>query len=274
MLARRTLWFYIFGPASSAYLQANPCKTSSFPTAPVSLDARLEHLPERTSELSLTIDWLSETDQCLQLLGNAPRVNVDIQIFASSFRESTTFNITCHQLDRYPYQSLLRAYTSTDLGALYPLSWIHADVHLQNNSSEELQCLTAQITPGLNRLESGLLRYVPIAGFALVLGSAVFFLGTTLARKDGQRGGQRDRACQVLPTLVEFFMYVQFVFLTASLSLRYPGFYQPAISRLNWFSLFSNSALISHGHVYPSTRDGIYEVNGTYGGTFGLELMA
>jgi hypothetical protein len=65
---------------------------------------------------------------------------------------------------------------------------------------------------------------------------------------------------------------MQWVFLSGGLSLHYPGFFQPIASKLSLFSLFVTGPL-THGRVYPSVADGIYSVNGTYGGTAGLEHM-
>jgi hypothetical protein len=65
---------------------------------------------------------------------------------------------------------------------------------------------------------------------------------------------------------------MQWVFLSGGLSLHYPGFFQPIASKLSLFSLFVTGPL-THGRVYPSVSHGIYSINGTYGGTVGLEHM-
>jgi hypothetical protein len=62
------------------------------------------------------------------------------------------------------------------------------------------------------------------------------------------------------------------MFLSGGLSLHYPGFFQPIASKLSLFSLFVTGPL-THGRVYPSVSGGIYSINGTYGGTVGLEHM-
>lgn len=72
--------------------------------------------------------------------------------------------------------------------------------------------------------------------------------------------------------IISYLSHLRFVFLTSCLSLQYPGFLQPVISNLHWFSLF-NKGPLTQGRVYAGVVDGIYEVNGTYGGTFGFEHM-
>jgi hypothetical protein len=65
---------------------------------------------------------------------------------------------------------------------------------------------------------------------------------------------------------------MQWIFLSASLSLHYPGFLQPIASKASLFSLFLTGP-VTHGKVYSGVEDGIYSINGTYGGTAGLEHM-
>ncbi|KKY18033.1 putative integral membrane protein [Phaeomoniella chlamydospora] len=50
-----------------------------------------------------------------------------------------------------------------------------------------------------------------------------------------------------------------------SLTLDYPGYYQPVISQASWSALMFNQSFVSHGHGRSSLEDGIYIVNGTYG---------
>ncbi|KAF9875047.1 integral membrane protein [Colletotrichum karsti] len=75
-------------------------------------------------------------------------------------------------------------------------------------------------------------------------------------------------------TLVsQILSYIQFIFFSASLALFYPGFLRAVASNSSWSTL-----MIPHGPILSSTpyygiKDGIYEVNGTFGGTTGLELM-
>ncbi|KAK3309388.1 uncharacterized protein B0T15DRAFT_481109 [Chaetomium strumarium] len=90
------------------------------------------------------------------------------------------------------------------------------------------------------------------------------------------RGSQLRLAAQVdlgvlglLPTFA-----VQFVFFLGALTLRYPGFYQPVTSLSHWSALFSPVGPFGQHRRYDMVRDGIYEINGTLTGTYGLELMS
>ncbi|KAK3293021.1 uncharacterized protein B0H64DRAFT_363325 [Chaetomium fimeti] len=67
---------------------------------------------------------------------------------------------------------------------------------------------------------------------------------------------------------------VQFIFFLGALTLRYPGFYQPVTSLLHWSALFSPIGPFGQEWRYDGVVDGIYEINGTLTGSYGLELMS
>ncbi|GIJ97959.1 hypothetical protein Aspvir_000067 [Aspergillus viridinutans] len=74
----------------------------------------------------------------------------------------------------------------------------------------------------------------------------------------------------VVVDVADYVRYLQFIFLAGSLTMEYPGFYQPIVSQLAWSSLLFWSGPIDHGFTYPGIEDGIYATNGTCG----LEYMA
>jgi hypothetical protein len=59
--------------------------------------------------------------------------------------------------------------------------------------------------------------------------------------------------------------YIQFIALTGGLTLNYPGFYQPIVSKVSWSTLMFNESFVSNGNGTNSLVDGIYVTNGTYG---------
>lgn len=131
------------------------------------------------------------------------------------------------------------------------------------------------------------LRYVPMSILALVvvagvvrsLPSTAATLMASAANSASTPGGRNNNKTPprpILPNVGDCLQYLQFIFLTACLSLRYPGFYQPAVSELRWYSLFGTSLWKGYyggGQTYDGFVDGIYELNGTFGGTYGAELM-
>jgi len=68
----------------------------------------------------------------------------------------------------------------------------------------------------------------------------------------------------VTPGFGDCLQYIQFVALTGGLTLNYPGFYQPIVSRVSWSALMFNHSFVS-GVSDDSLVDGIYVTHGTYG---------
>ncbi|KAI9170662.1 putative integral membrane protein [Paramyrothecium foliicola] len=167
-------------------------------------------------------------------------------------------------------------FVTKELDKLYPLSSLQLDFRLKGPDSETVACISSNITPGIKAPTSGLLQYLPWAVLITVLLSSYFqyyFGDQGVLRIDAESMSDTRRRRPSLEAVGGCIQLLHFVFLTGSLSLRYPGFYQPAVSFLNWFSLFSSSNAFMGGQHYNGTYDGIYVINGTYGGTYGMELM-
>lgn len=78
-------------------------------------------------------------------------------------------------------------------------------------------------------------------------------------------GRDTDLLRLVTPGFGDCLQYLQFIVLTGSLTLSYPGFYQPIVSQVGWSALMFNQSFVSSGPPWQSVVDGIYVTNGTYG---------
>lgn len=140
-----------------------------------------------------------------------------------------------------------------------------------DNKSSPLACVAASITPDLGTSLAGILQYLPLVVLILVAvatasaaifspwGSADVFRFTTNYGRDA------DLLRLVTPGFGDCLQYIQFIVLAGSLSLNYPGFFQPVVSQVSWAALMFNESFVSHGNGTQSIVDGIYKVNGTYG---------
>ncbi|KAL9030437.1 MAG: hypothetical protein Q9196_001442 [Gyalolechia fulgens] len=134
-----------------------------------------------------------------------------------------------------------------------------------------LACVAASVTPNLGTSLSGILQYLPLVVLILVAvatasaaifspwGSADVFRFTTNYGRDA------DLLRLVTPGFGDCLQYIQFIVLAGSLSLNYPGFFQPVVSQVSWAALMFNESFVSRGNGTQSIVDGIYKVNGTYG---------
>ncbi|KAL6165749.1 hypothetical protein ACJQWK_08965 [Exserohilum turcicum] len=171
------------------------------------------------------------------------------------------------------YWTLPAITVAHDFGSSYSFSTWASTLRIVsgNNDATPLGCVSTTITPDLGSALADSLRYFPAAILGLV-GLATVFAATcspwgtsNIFRSTSNYGRDEDLLRLVTPGFGDCLQYIQFIVLAGSLSLNYPGFFQPAISQASWSLLLFNQSLVSDGSGAQSLVDGIYFVNGTYG---------
>ncbi|EZF76495.1 hypothetical protein H105_02136 [Trichophyton soudanense CBS 452.61] len=164
---------------------------------------------------------------------------------------STTYNVT----SSYAFASLLAT----------------LEVKAGDASKTPYSCVVADIAPDLGDPLRSALAYVPLAilllvGVATVYAAIYSPWGTTdIFRWTCNYGRDEDLIRLVTPGFADCLQYIQFIILTGSLTLSYPGYYQPVVSQIGWSVLMFNQSFVSHGNGTTPLIDGVYSVNGTYG---------
>lgn len=145
-----------------------------------------------------------------------------------------------------------------------------------DSAATNIGCVSATITPDLGPLAQ-LLRFLPLLVLALT-GAAVVFAavyspwGSTDAFNwTANYGRDADLLRLVTPGFGDCLQYVQFVLLTGGLSLTYPGFYQPMVSRVSWSALMFNHSFVTGSEPWQAVTDGIYV---TRGAGYGMTRLA
>ncbi|KAF2124499.1 integral membrane protein [Dothidotthia symphoricarpi CBS 119687] len=134
-----------------------------------------------------------------------------------------------------------------------------------------LGCVSANLTPDLGSQLSGALAYMPAAVLGLVALATMFAAtcspwGTSnIFRWTSNYGRDEDLLRLVTPGFGDCLQYIQFIVLAGSLTLDYPGFFQPVVSQASWSLLLFNESFVSQGDGFQSLEDGLYFANGTYG---------
>ena len=140
-----------------------------------------------------------------------------------------------------------------------------------DTTAQFLACVTASITPDLGDSLAAALRFLPAAILALVgiatisaarlspWSSSNFFYWSS------NYGRDEDILRLVTPGFGDCLQYIQFIVLAGSLSLNYPGYFQPVVSQSSWSILMFNESLVSQGPGTQSLFDGIYSTNSSYG---------
>lgn len=126
------------------------------------------------------------------------------------------------------------------------------------------------ITPNIGSTLSSVVKYIPVV-ILIFVAFATAFAGiyspwgsTDIFRWTTNYGRDADLLRLVTPGFGDCLQYIQFVALTGGLTLNYPGFYQPIVSKVAWSSLMFNQSFVSNTSA-DSLIDGIYVTNGTYG---------
>ena len=166
-----------------------------------------------------------------------------------------------------------------EMGSSYALTSFGTTLRVTSGdaNAQELACVSATITPELGGTLRSTLRYLPLAILVFV-GVATIFAAicSPWGSKDTFRwtsnyGSDEDLLRLVTPGFGDCLQYIQFILLTGSLTLNYPGFYQPVVSQVGWSALMFNESLVTHGNGTQSVVDGVYDVNSN--GTYGLDRM-
>jgi hypothetical protein len=162
---------------------------------------------------------------------------------------------------------------SHDLFSTYAFTSLTATLLIKNGdpNATDIGCVSAGITPDLGGGLSGILTFIPLVVLVFV-GIATAFAGifspwgtTDTFRWTSNYGRDADLLRLVTPGFGDCLQYIQFIALTGGLTLDYPGFYQPVVSKVSWSALMFNQSFVSSGPGAESLMDGIYVTNGTYG---------
>ncbi|RYC55658.1 hypothetical protein CHU98_g10543 [Xylaria longipes] len=137
-------------------------------------------------------------------------------------------------------------------------------------NSTHVGCVSVIVTPTLGSV-APTLKFIPlvvllIVGFGAVFAAILSPWGTTdVFHWTSNYGKDLDLVRLVTPGFGDCLNYIQFIVLTGSLSLSYPGFYQPAVSQVSWSVLMFNERFASKAEPFQSVVDGIYYTPGEHG---------
>ncbi|KAF7715910.1 Uncharacterized protein PECH_005752 [Penicillium ucsense] len=176
-------------------------------------------------------------------------------------------------------------YNLSDLGTLrsfsiqhemlstYRFSTINPTFSIRSGdaSAAELGCISLSITADFGTSLKNALTYVPLVVLLFVaiatVAAAVYspWGSTDIFRWTSNYGRDEDVLRLVTPGFADCLQYMQYIVLTGSLSLDYPGFFQPAVSYGSWSVLMFNQSFIDPAGANTPVFDGVYAINGTYG---------
>jgi hypothetical protein len=140
-----------------------------------------------------------------------------------------------------------------------------------DEAKTSIGCISAAVTPDMGSTLSDVVTFIP-AVILIMVGIATAFAAifspwgsTDTFRWTTNYGRDADLLRLVTPGFGDCLHYIQFVVLTGGLTLNYPGFYQPIVSKVSWSTLMFNESFVSQGNGTQSLLDGIYVTHGKYG---------
>ncbi|KAK7419401.1 hypothetical protein QQX98_003353 [Neonectria punicea] len=157
-----------------------------------------------------------------------------------------------------------------------PLASFALNVDVRGADDLPVVCLDSFLTPSIGSAAYEACLWGPLVVFLLVVLAAgwreISISGQVVDENEDASDSQGSNRVH-LTRIADCLSYIQFIFFSGALSLRYPGFLQAVVSPSSWSTLMLPRGLVIQDSLYYGVRDGIYEVNGTFGGTPGLELM-
>lgn len=157
-----------------------------------------------------------------------------------------------------------------------PLAAFELELDIRGSDHLPVACLNGFLTPDIGPATQHVSFWGPVITFALVILAAGWRVWTNLVQtwQDEEEGSvQRASSRSHLTRIADCLSYIQFIFFSGALSLSYPGFLQPVVSSASWSTLMLQRGIVIRHSVYFGIRDGIHEINGTFGGTSGIEHM-
>lgn len=153
-------------------------------------------------------------------------------------------------------------------------------VKLRTENDKFSACVIAPLTPDIGSPTTTIAIWAPIITLILVVLAAfmhettsIFITGQQDETSSGGSGARGTNDRSHITHIADCISYLQFIFFSSAFSLSYPGFLQPVASEVSWSTLMLPNGVVVGDSWYDGVRDGLYEINGTFGGTYGMELM-
>lgn len=185
--------------------------------------------------------------------------------------ETLLENQACNDTFKYPYFQLDFAY---EIASPRLLDSYFLTLEVSTAEHDLLVCVRAPLTSDIGTSTARAITWGSISIFTLVVIGALWRETSALStadQTDDDLGYEASRGH--VTRVADSISYLQFVFFSSVLTLRYPGFLQPVASQVHWATLMFPAGVVVRNPWYPGVRDGLYAINGTFGGTYGMELM-
>ncbi|KAB8262961.1 hypothetical protein BDV32DRAFT_136365 [Aspergillus pseudonomiae] len=160
-------------------------------------------------------------------------------------------------------------------GNTHRLQTLATEIAFKTTDGSEIDCAAVKITPDVGKAAAIAFTYIPAAVVVLVAITSWLKHHNKAGVKVGCRAAWANQGpiWEIILDITDYIRYLQFVFLAGSLTMEYPGFYQPIVSQVSWSSLLYWTGPIDHGFTYTGVEDGMYVSNASYGLEYMVQML-
>ncbi|RSL78427.1 hypothetical protein CEP51_008211 [Fusarium floridanum] len=170
-----------------------------------------------------------------------------------------------------PLASRLRLEILSNFNRSTFLDTFETTVNLTTHDGTPLLCSNANLTPEVRLWTQLVSFWLPVLVF-----SVAALVASWPSQQDEPHDifpDAQDRNNHRMTRAAEMLSYIQFIYFSGALSLRYPGFLQPLIGFSSWSTLMLPAGPVTNYSPYAGVKDGIYETNGTLTGEPGFVIL-
>ncbi|OGM44070.1 hypothetical protein ABOM_007299 [Aspergillus bombycis] len=155
------------------------------------------------------------------------------------------------------------------------LHTLATEIPFKTTDGSEIDCAAVKITPDVGKAAAIAFTYIPAAVVVLVgITSWLKHHNEAEVKVDCRAAwANQGPIWEIILDITDYIRYLQFIFLAGSLTMEYPGFYQPIVSQMAWSSLLYWTGPIDHGFTYTGVEDGMYVSNASYGLEYMVQML-
>lgn len=273
MLSSVALWALLATTSHAAYVQSRDCSidTADFRLIPEGLRASVNASHDTfDTDFHLVANYANGTEcDSTSPLDLVPVFTV-VDYNGAHQYPGQIVNTSCAKYG--PLEARLRLEITSTFNRSTLLDTFEITLDLTTYDGTPLLCVEADLTPEVRPWTQLLSFWLPVLFFSVASLVASWPLQQTEHRavfSDAQ-----DRNNHRVARASEMLAYIQFIYFSGALSLRYPGFLQPLIGFSSWSTLMLPAGPVSDQSRYVGVRDGIYETNGTLTGAPGFVILS
>ncbi|OBS22647.1 hypothetical protein FPOA_08980 [Fusarium poae] len=288
LLLRLVLFTVFLSHSDAAHLQFQDCQGRPPPNTIIFEDHFVPNtlygfLEKQKDETHLSFRLLANFETsaaCESALVDNASVELSLGAVGGTRRYNSDHqNVTCKTIK---YKQINREVHLQYLDVLFriddpaPLAAYTVELNIDGPKHFSVACLRSFITPDIGLTFQGISSWGPALIFILVTLVAGWREWYNLVHPQGddeENDTQRSQDRSHLTRIADCLTYLQFIFFSSSLTLYQPGFLQPVVTGVSWSTLMFRKGILWRESLYYGINDGIHEINGTFGGTTGLEHM-